>query len=150
MPTREFKPTHTYRGHVCMVVGDAGCGDYQIEYPGGSREFVHGSELKPISTSLGITTKDLEEYRRNFKPNHYHSGGIDPWQFIEANMNPQQAIGFHLGNVLKYVARHEKKNGLEDLKKALDSLQEGIRLYEKAKKDPRVGLQEGAGERDQP
>lgn len=122
MPT-DFKPTHTYGGLYCSVANEAKPGWYVITYSDGNVGYAHGSQLVPI--------QNPESPNRNYKPDHYHSGGIDPWQFIEANMNPQQAIGFHLGNVLKYVARHEKKNGLEDLKKALDSLREGIRLYEK-------------------
>lgn len=31
---------------------------------------------------------------------------------------PEYAEGFFSGNVVKYVLRHSKKNGLEDLKKA--------------------------------
>ena len=37
-------------------------------------------------------------------------------------MTPEQLKGFYLGNALKYLLRHQKKNGLEDLKKARKNL----------------------------
>lgn len=43
-------------------------------------------------------------------PAHYNAGKIDA---IE-----DWGLGFHDGNVVKYVARHKHKNGVEDLKKA--------------------------------
>ncbi len=47
-------------------------------------------------------------------PAHYQSAsGIEAIDVIEAF-----GLGFHLGNVVKYVLRAERKNGLEDLKKA--------------------------------
>lgn len=44
---------------------------------------------------------------------HYKTMAIQPVEFIHAN-----GIGFIAGNIIKYVARYEKKNGLEDLEKA--------------------------------
>ena len=44
---------------------------------------------------------------------HYESQEIQPWDYIVANN-----LGFLEGNVVKYVTRHTKKNGLEDLNKA--------------------------------
>lgn len=38
---------------------------------------------------------------------------MDPWDYIIAN-----DLGFFEGNIIKYVTRHSKKNGLEDLQKA--------------------------------
>lgn len=46
-------------------------------------------------------------------PNHYNSGKIETIDAIE-----DWRLGFHLGNVIKYVSRAEHKNGTEDLKKA--------------------------------
>lgn len=47
-------------------------------------------------------------------PPHYTSGGIETIDFIEAKQ-----FDYHLGNVVKYIARAGKKaNALEDLKKA--------------------------------
>lgn len=44
---------------------------------------------------------------------HYNFTTIQPIDVIEAF-----DLGFHLGNVTKYVLRHTHKNGLEDLRKA--------------------------------
>ena len=47
-------------------------------------------------------------------PPHYKAGGMETIDFIEA-----KALGYHLGNVVKYVTRADHKgNKLEDLKKA--------------------------------
>lgn len=44
---------------------------------------------------------------------HYKTQPIQPWDYILAN-----GLGFLAGNVVKYVSRFDKKNGVEDLKKA--------------------------------
>lgn len=44
---------------------------------------------------------------------HYSDLNIEPIQFIEAN-----SLGFHEGNIVKYISRWQAKNGIEDLKKA--------------------------------
>jgi hypothetical protein len=49
---------------------------------------------------------------------HYTTGGMHPWEYMKLKMTPEQFEGFLVGNVLKYVSRYPKKNGLEDLKKA--------------------------------
>jgi hypothetical protein len=47
-------------------------------------------------------------------PPHYKAGGVETIDFIEA-----KALGYHLGNVVKYITRADHKgNKLEDLKKA--------------------------------
>lgn len=47
-------------------------------------------------------------------PPHYKSGGIETIDFIEA-----KGLGYHLGNVVKYISRAELKgSAVEDLKKA--------------------------------
>lgn len=45
--------------------------------------------------------------------NHYKDCAIQPAEFIHRN-----GIGYMEGNIIKYVARWRKKNGVEDLKKA--------------------------------
>lgn len=44
---------------------------------------------------------------------HYKSFAIQPAEFIHKN-----GIGFLEGNVIKYVCRHNAKNGADDLRKA--------------------------------
>lgn len=48
-----------------------------------------------------------------FRPNHYARFAIEPITFLTANK-----VGFLAGNVIKYVMRHDAKNGVEDLRKA--------------------------------
>jgi hypothetical protein len=48
------------------------------------------------------------------RPPHYNAGGIEGIDAIEA-----WGLGFHLGNVVKYVARAQHKGStIEDLEKA--------------------------------
>lgn len=49
---------------------------------------------------------------------HYTNNGIQPIEIMKANMTKEQYYGFLYGNLQKYISRHEKKNKLEDLKKA--------------------------------
>jgi hypothetical protein len=47
-------------------------------------------------------------------PKHYTQGGIETIDFIEA-----KALGFNLGNVVKYISRADHKDKrLDDLEKA--------------------------------
>ncbi len=59
---------------------------------------------------------------------HYRGKDIQPWDAIHA-----WGLGFFSGNVIKYVARHREKNGIEDLKKARHYLDKLIELMEKGK-----------------
>ena len=43
---------------------------------------------------------------------------IQPIEYIVKN-----ALGYREGNVIKYVTRHDKKNGAEDIKKAIHYLE---------------------------
>jgi hypothetical protein len=63
-------------------------------------------------------------------PEHYKAGGIETIDFIEA-----KGLGYHLGNVVKYISRAGKKGtnqGLEDLKKAQWYLNRAIEKNEYA------------------
>ena len=53
------------------------------------------------------------------KPSHYQLDcGIESIKIIETVLGTRGFISFCLGNVLKYLIRAEKKNKLEDYKKA--------------------------------
>lgn len=54
---------------------------------------------------------------------HYVNKKIQPWDVIQAN-----GMGFFDGNALKYLMRHEDKNGKEDLEKAIHYIEELIRI----------------------
>jgi len=73
--------------------------------------------------ALDADTPDLVNH-----PPHYKAGGIETIDFIEA-----KDLNFRLGNVVKYVARAEKKGDpLEDLKKAKWYLEREIAIRERA------------------
>lgn len=54
-------------------------------------------------------------------PNHYQSkNGLEVIDVIEAFTEDLEGIeAFDCGNALKYITRWKKKNGIEDLKKAV-------------------------------
>lgn len=53
-------------------------------------------------------------------PLHYELEGLEPYQSIDVikSVLKTQFKAFCIGNALKYLIRAEKKNGLEDYKKA--------------------------------
>jgi len=53
---------------------------------------------------------------------------ISPLEYIKENN-----LGWNVGNVIKYVSRHERKNGIEDLKKAAWYLNDLIETLENEK-----------------
>ena len=71
---------------------------------------------------------DRERQAKANKPKQvggvHYSSTIDPDKYIEANK-----LTFREGNIVKYVTRHRKKNGLQDLLKARDYLNRLISEY---------------------
>ena len=53
------------------------------------------------------------------KPSHYHTGNIDVIKFSEENFSNEELKGFYRMNAIKYITRYDKKNGIEDLDKAI-------------------------------
>ena len=67
--------------------------------------------------------KLILEYEKLNKPSHYQGRfGMESIDALRNFMTPEQLKGFYLGNALKYQLRFQKKNGLEDLKKARKNL----------------------------
>lgn len=67
-------------------------------------------------TDLPITMEEEEAFNaldKQVAGNHYKDQPIQPVEYIYAN-----AIGYFEGNVIKYVSRWRKKNGIADLEKA--------------------------------
>ena len=67
-------------------------------------------------------------------PAHYNQGKIEVIEFIE-----DKALGFHLGNAVKYIARAGKKDPtkeVEDLKKAIWCINRKIELLNETGKRP--------------
>lgn len=51
-------------------------------------------------------------------PSHYTFGKIEVMDYIEDKLSDVECEGYFVGNIIKYVSRFRKKNGIEDLKKA--------------------------------
>lgn len=64
-------------------------------------------------------------------PGHYTQGGVECIQAIRASMAPNEYRGYLKGNIMKYLWRYDRKNGVEDLKKASVYLNWLIDSYEK-------------------
>ena len=51
-------------------------------------------------------------------PSHYADKQIEVIDYIRDTLNGEEFVGYCCGNVMKYVSRWRKKDGLQDLKKA--------------------------------
>lgn len=52
-------------------------------------------------------------------PKHYQGrNGLEAIDVHRNFMSDEQLTGYHLGNLIKYVLRYRRKNGIEDLEKA--------------------------------
>ena len=66
-------------------------------------------------------------------PNHYKLGcGIESIEIIKRVLGLKGFVAFCLGNILKYLIRAEKKNRLEDYKKAAKYLEWVIQNYNRS------------------
>lgn len=67
-----------------------------------------------LATPVDIKPEDIKPaYDPVNHPPHYKAGGIETIDFIEAKQ-----LGYHLGNVIKYITRAPYKGGMQDLLKA--------------------------------
>ena len=60
-----------------------------------------------------MTTKKVDNVNH---PSHY-LGNVEVIDYIEDKLTSEQFEGYLVGNVIKYLSRYQKKNGLEDLQK---------------------------------
>ena len=64
------------------------------------------------------------------EPNYYHNSNVDVIKALELLRGKEACKDFCIGNVMKYVIRYDKKNGIEDLKKAQTYINRLITLEE--------------------
>jgi len=84
-----------------------------------------------VSPFYEVRNMQKEEKEAVDHPKHYNAGKYEVIDVIE-----DWKLGFHLGNVVKYVARAEHKNdALEDLKKARWYLDRYIKFAEAVSDD---------------
>jgi len=98
------------------------------------QEFIEKKKkvINEVTEKFSKTFQDLDEKRNVDHPNHY--GGDTTYEVIK--VLEAWELDFHLGNVVKYVARAGKKNKdteLEDLKKAKWYLERKIEKLQKSK-----------------
>lgn len=87
-------------------------------------------ELDNIEAEYNLQTPDKTEDIIN-KPNHYHKGGFDIYEIMQAKLSKEKYKGFCEGNILKYLLRAELKGKpLEDLKKLRFNVDRTIEAYE--------------------
>jgi hypothetical protein len=70
--------------------------------------------------------------------NHYQTN-VQPWDFIIANN-----LSYLEGNIVKYISRYKRKNGIDDLLKAQHYLDKLIEVT----KDANLGKEEGGNIKD--
>lgn len=75
-------------------------------------------------------------------PPHYETGKFECIDVMEETQGIEATQNFCVCNALKYIYRHRKKNGMEDLKKAIWYLNKAVELDEEWR--PRV-REEGKG-----
>jgi hypothetical protein len=95
-------------------------------------EQAKGETMKAATTKpKRSVTNSIEAWRGIIDhPKHYTLGGIEVIDAIEA-----WSLGFHLGNVVKYIARSAHKGSrVEDLKKGRWYLDREIRRIERKRK----------------
>jgi hypothetical protein len=77
-------------------------------------------DVKPVVQQVTtVTPNDIQ-----VGGTHYKEKDIQPWDAIHA-----WGLGFFSGNVVKYVARHHQKGGVDDLRKARHYLDKLIELH---------------------
>ena len=62
-------------------------------------------------------------------PSHY-TGAIETIDYIQDKLTPEEFKGAMKFNILKYISREKKKNGLEDIKKAEFYIKKLINIME--------------------
>lgn len=81
------------------------------------------TEQSNIPTEEGQFTGIKIVHDNVHNPSHYQGKyGMESIDVLRNFMTSEQIKGFYLGNALKYQLRYQKKNGLEDLKKARKNL----------------------------
>lgn len=80
---------------------------------------------KPISSEQSVAGSAMNPLDKQVAGDHYKDMQIQPVEYIHANV-----IGYFEGNVIKYISRWRKKNGIADLEKAKHYIELLIKLEE--------------------
>ena len=109
--------------------------DGDIYYYKAGTEILHREDGPAIEYADGTTFwylngKEVTEEEVMSDGKDYQVGGdhyaiqyIQPWEYMEACMSKEEFKGYLRGNVIKYVSRYDKKDGLKDIDKAMHYLE---------------------------
>jgi len=91
------------------------------------RDYVREKEEAFAKQREAAIAKEASTLTRQVGGDHYKKQGatMQPWAIIDA-----WGLDFYAGNVLKYLLRHQYKDGVEDLKKARHYLDRMIEKYD--------------------
>lgn len=105
----------------------------KVEMEGGRKDVIDDS-WKFVKVNEPFTRKvDMqEEQDMVHEPPHYQFGKFSARVIIElvGKTYKSASVFYHVGNALKYLMRAPRKNGLEDLKKAKQSVEFAIENWE--------------------
>lgn len=77
---------------------------------------------KPSEHCVDVKPKEMPDNGLIDKQEHYTSNGIQPIDIMKANLSTEEFHGWLVSNVWKYTMRYKRKNGIEDIKKAMTYL----------------------------
>ena len=98
--------------------------------------FINGVNGCPIGIIPDVTLDDImaaeePEHDNVNHPSHYETGKFECIDVMVETQGVQATKDFCVCNALKYIYRHKRKNGLEDVKKAIWYLNKYVELEEK-------------------
>lgn len=85
---------------------------------GGTHE---NPRLGPDSLSAPVDADHDQHLRMDadtVTPDYYKAGGVETIDYLHAFLTEDEFNGFCKGNIIKYVSRANRKNGVEDIRKA--------------------------------
>ena len=85
----------------------------------------------PVTLQVPNGTKEKTSVAEKIDhPDHYQ-GGVECIDVMEQTQGRRAVQDFCICNAIKYLWRHKKKNGLEDIKKAIWYLNKFVEMEEK-------------------
>lgn len=106
------------------------CVDLDCPTPGGLNQTTpdHWNAIRKTlvdQRTVGLDGSVSPSGRRQVGGSHYQGFEIEPIDFIVKNK-----LDYREGNVVKYTCRHKRKNGAEDIRKAIQYLEMILEDYE--------------------
>lgn len=89
-----------------------------VEVEGEGTTFFFEDMLELVTQESKQAEKSSSALDKQVSGDHYKSCGIQPIEYIHANN-----LSYLEGNVIKYTTRHSKKNGRQDIEKAIHYLE---------------------------